>query len=168
LALAFLVAVLIGTTIGITVPTRLEQRNDGIKAGEEAKVWALRAASLQYRSEKGSFAGDYNDLKGIPDPDGTLALAISDKQAKNSTYQARSDVAATLPQSKSNKLRGAVVRPSSGSADDSTPAGISFTNYEERLPGPDKILFTEDDIIKVDGLDPAVSHSSVNSAANKP
>ena len=168
LALAFLVTVLIGTTIGITVPARLERRDDGINAGEEAKVWALRAANLKYRAEKGSFVGDSNDLKGMPDPDGTLALAISDKQLKTATYQARSDVAATLPQSKSNKLRGAVVRPSSGSADDSSPAGFAFTNYEERLPGPDKILGTDDDIIKVDGLDPADPHSSVNTSTSKP
>ena len=168
LALAFLVTVLIGTTIGITVPARLKRRDEGINAGEEAKVWAFRAANLKYRSEKGSFVGDYNDLKGMPDPDGTLALAISDKQLRTATYQARSDVAATLPQSKRTKLRGAVVRPSSGSADDSSPAGFAFTNYEERLPGPDKILGTDDDIIKVDGLDPADPHSSVNTSASKP
>jgi len=168
LALAFLVTVLIGTTIGITVPARLKRRDEGINAGEEAKVWAFRAANLKYRAEKGSFVGDYNDLKGMPDPDGTLALAISDKQLKTASYQARSDVAATLPQSKSNKLRGAVVRPSSGSADDSTPAGFSFTNYEERFPGPDKILGTDDDIIMVDGLDTADSHSNVKTSARKP
>ena len=50
------------------------------------------------------------------------------------------------------------------------PPGVSFTNYDLRLPGPDKILNTDDDFIVHDGvvmklseLPPSSSASSANS-----
>ena len=50
-------------------------------------------------------------------------------------------------------LNGARVRPASSrvGASEATE-GLSFTNYELRLPGPDKLLNTEDDWIMRDGV----------------
>ena len=153
LALSFIVTILIAATIALTVPARLEQRNDGILAGQNAKLWSLRYAAFKYRAQKGTFPANVHDLEDLPDPDGSLALIIKDFDSNQASYQARSDVAATLPQSKGSKLRGAVVRPSSTASDDSLPAGFSFTNYELRLAGPDKVLGTDDDVILKDGFE---------------
>jgi hypothetical protein len=63
-----------------------------------------------------------------------------------------------LPKQKPRTLRGAVIRNASlntaadDSLSDSLGEGLSFTNYELRLPGPDKITGTEDDLVVRDGV----------------
>ena len=49
-------------------------------------------------------------------------------------------------------LRGEVIRKASMSIPVADHGGISFTNYELRLPGEDKILNNDDDLMVCDGL----------------
>jgi hypothetical protein len=44
-----------------------------------------------------------------------------------------------------------IMSAASETVDDVPTERISFTNYELRMPGPDKLLDTEDDLIMRDG-----------------
>jgi len=55
---------------------------------------------------------------------------------------------------KPRHLRGVVIRNASltSATDDTQTGGLSFTNYQLRLPGEDKITGTEDDWVIRDGM----------------
>ena len=80
-----------------------------------------------------------------------LAAALKDLDA--SSYTVNSELAA-VPTKKPQPLRGAVILNASvaPAADETLSGGISFTNYELRLPGSDKVLNTDDDVIILDGV----------------
>lgn len=149
-----LVALLIATLIGITVPARLQQRKMAIDAGNQARYYALDTALFAYQLKFKTLPDQSTlkeDLARLPDPDGTIAEALRDLDEHG--YQPRADVAAVAT-TKSPTRRGDIIRKASLSTatDDATPGGLSFTNYELRLPGEDKILFTDDDWIGRDGV----------------
>jgi hypothetical protein len=86
----------------------------------------------------------------LPDPDGSLADAISGLDSNN--YRPSVDLASLPSKPKSRQLRGAALRKVTASTDDAPTESISFTNYELRLPGDDKKLNTADDWIMRDGM----------------
>jgi hypothetical protein len=138
--------------IGITVPGRLQHRQWSIEAGHKAQAYRIDRALIEYREMFGTLPSELKDLsKSLPDADGSLAAALKDMDALG--YTANSEVAA-VPKQKPRPLRGAVILNASiGSApDEALSGGISFTNYELRLPGADKLLNTEDDLIVIDGV----------------
>jgi hypothetical protein len=147
------VVMLIGLLIGVTVPARLEHRN----LAKDATVgllpgYVIDRALTEYRIKYKTFPADDSDLlKRIPDPDGSLAAALS--MVDPDAYRPSVDVAAVTTE-KSRRLRGAVIRNASlSSATDDTPAGgLTFTNYVLRLPGEDKITGNDDDWIVRDGM----------------
>ncbi len=146
------VAMLIALLIGITVPARLEQRKLAQEAAINARGLRIEAAFTEYRIKYKSYPGDAAELlERLPDPDGSLAAAL--KYADLSTYNATAQVAAVGTE-KPRHLRGVVIRNASlTSATDDTPTGgLSFTNYQLRLPGEDKITGTEDDWVIRDGM----------------
>jgi len=57
-----------------------------------------------------------------------------------------------VPNKKPQQLRGLVIRNASMAIDDTPRERLSFTNYELPLPGPDKIMGTEDDLLLRDGV----------------
>ncbi|MFN2511393.1 MAG: hypothetical protein ABR568_08110 [Pyrinomonadaceae bacterium] len=146
-----LVPVLIAVLIGVTVPERLRQRQDGLRAASYAMGYRVARAQLEYYARFGTLPADLNDLRRLPDPDGSIASALSILDP--STYKPSADLAA-LPKQKSRNLRGAVIRNASldTATDDLPGEGLSFTNYELRLPGADKLMGTEDDLIVKDGV----------------
>lgn len=145
------VAVLIAVLIGITVPERLHQ----IEMREEAAIYAqgytIQRAFLDYRARYGTLPSTLDELRqGLPDPDGSIALALD--KIGNNAYTPGADLAA-IPKKKSRTLRGSALRNASlRSTDDATEGGFSFTKYEMRLPGPDNKLGTDDDWTMRDGL----------------
>ena len=147
-----LVPVLIAVLIGVTVPERLRQRQDGLRAASYALGYRLDRALAEYSARFGTLPTALNDLEDLPDPDGSIAAALSSIDA--SSYKPSSGDLAALPKKKSRTLRGAVIRKASlDTATDDVPGdGLSFTNYDLPLPGPDKIMGTEDDLIVSDGL----------------
>jgi hypothetical protein len=145
------VSLLILTLIGITVPARLRQRQMSIQAETNARLHAIARAQLEYSALHGMVAADYmNDLKTLPDPDGSIAAALAN--LGQSDYKTHGeDVAAVKP--KQRTLAGAVLRNAAvSSANEDPPVGGLSTNYELRLPGPDKLLDTDDDVILRDGV----------------
>jgi hypothetical protein len=140
------ITLLIALLIGVTVPARLQQR----KMTKEASVQTLRydfeRAILEYKLKYQTYPADYKDLlERVSDRDGTLAALDP------SGYRPSADVAAVTNE-KSTTLRGAVIRNAtlSSATDDTPPGGLSFTNYEMRFPGEDKIMGTDDDWVSRD------------------
>lgn len=154
---SIMVPLLVLILIGVTVPERLRQRQRGIEAGFNAQGYRIDRALLEYREAFGTLPGELKDLSRLPDNDGSLAAAL--KNVDTSGYAVNSEVAA-VPKKKPQPLRGAVILNASVPAVDETlGGGISFTNYELRLPGADKILSTDDDLIVRDGVITRVSET---------
>jgi type II secretory pathway pseudopilin PulG len=145
------VAVLIATLIGITVPERLYQRELREEAAIYAQGYTIQRALLDYRARYGSLPATLDELGNkLPDPDHSIADALAGINA--AAYSPGADLAA-LPKKKSRSLRGSALRNASlRSTDDAPEGGLSFTRYEMRLPGPDNKLGTEDDWMMRDGV----------------
>jgi hypothetical protein len=145
------VPLLILILIGITVPARLRHRQWGIEAKDYPYIHRVDRAFDEYRQLVGSLPGEPKDLlKRLPDKDGSLAEAL--KNLDTSNYKPTADLAA-VPNKQPQQLRGAVIRNASlSTADDSLGERLSFTNYELTLPGPDKTLGTDDDLVVRDGV----------------
>jgi hypothetical protein len=150
-----LVSLLIVALIGITVPARLRQRQMSIDAGIQAPYLAFDLACFEYKQRFGRLPDTSTlrqDLSSVPDPDGSIAAAL--RELDLSGYTPRADVASLPTTQKSLTLRGAVIRKAAlnSATDDTQSGGLSYTNYELRLPGEDKILGTDDDWIGRDGV----------------
>ena len=145
-----LVPVLIAVLIGVTVPERLRQHQDALQAAANALGYRLDRALADYSARFGTLPADLKDLDRLPDPDGSIAAALSSIDA--SSYKPTSGDLAALPKKKS--LRGLVIRNASldTATDDLPGEGLTFTNYDLPLPGPDKLMGTEDDLIVSDGV----------------
>ena len=148
---AIIATLLVGTLIGVTVPERLRRRQWGFEAAEHARGYTLHRALLQYREMHGTLPPQEDlvrELKTLPDPDGSIAEALRAVDANG--YQASSVLAAAAPKNKTLPRGGAIRNASLTTTPD--PPSVSFTNYELRLPGEDKKLNTDDDLIIRDGL----------------
>ena len=165
-AASALVTVMIATLIGITIPVRLERRQWAIDAATYARGYTLARAQLEYRDLNGTLPSQdelVKELSTLPDPDGSIAEALRNLDV--SGYEARSTViAAASTKSKSLVPRGSAIRYAATAADPATDRGVSFTSYKWRLPGEDKILNTDDDVILQDGLITKVSEPSSSSS----
>lgn len=147
------VPLLVLILIGITVPARLQHRQDGIVAAGNIPALTFSRAIFEYRVKYQRVPNELNDLRQLPDSDGSIAAALSalDSGTSVNAYRPYAEVAA---KEKPRTLRGAVIRNASISSvpDEPISEGIAFTNYDLHLPGPDKVNGTEDDLIVRDGL----------------
>jgi len=165
-----IVPLLIALLIGITVPERLRQHQRALEAASYADGYTYDRALRLYRTEFGRLPAELNDLiravnqRQLPDPDGSIISALNrlDSQTSATGYTPRADVAA-LPKQGPRPLRGAVIRKASINTvpDDTLAEGLAFTNYELRLPGPDKVTGTDDDLIVRDGVITKVSEDPI-------
>jgi hypothetical protein len=146
------VPLLILILIGVTVPTRLERRQWGIEARTNALGYATARVLREYRDKFGTLPFYRTDLARLPDPDGSIAALL--KEIDASEYKVVSAEVAAVPTQRPRPLRGAAIRNASLSSagDEPLSEALSFTNYELRLPGADKLLNTEDDLIVLDGV----------------
>ena len=147
------VALLIAFLLGITVPARLRQRQMAITAKNNAIAFAIDRAFFQYKLKYKTLP-DPTDWKAqlatLPDPDGSIAAALPEVDSDG--YQPRAEVA-SVGGPRSRGLRGAIIQKASlTSTDDATPGGLTYSSYELLLPGEDKILGTEDDLVSRDGV----------------
>ena len=154
-----LVTLTIATLIGATVPVRLERRQWAIEAATNVPYYTLARAQLEYRELHGTLPSQdelVKELSTLPDPNGSIAEALRNLDV--SGYELKSTViAAASTKSKSLVPRGSAIRNAAPGADPGTDRGVSFTSYKWRLPGEDKILNTDDDVILQDGLITKVS-----------
>jgi hypothetical protein len=146
------VSLLVLILIGITVPVRLRHRGWGKEAETKALAYATARVLSEYQKEFGTLPSDKRDLARLPDPDGSIASLL--KEIDLAEYKVVSPEIAAVPKQNPRSLRGAVIRNASLSTtvDEPLSEGLSFTDYELRLPGADKLLNTEDDLIVIDGV----------------
>lgn len=146
-----LVALTFVTLIGVTVPARLRQREMGIEATRNARAYTVGRAEVQYEAAFGMIATTLDDLRKLPDPDGSIAEALANIDATG--YRTTADVAVVKP-NKRTRAGAVLVNASVNSITNEDPSvgGLSFTSYELRLPGADKIQDTDDDMILRDGV----------------
>lgn len=150
---------LVALLIGVTVPARLQHRKLSKEAAIRAQGYTIELALAEYKIKYQTYPADMKDLlERLPDPDGSLAAALSNIDP--STYVPSADVAANATEKTTRRMRGVAIRKASfATTDDTPPGGLSFTNYRLRLPGEDKITGTEDDWIVRDGM--VMKHSDV-------
>jgi hypothetical protein len=148
-----LVAVAMLALIGVAVPERLLQRDIARKAAEEAESYDAIRALLEYQQQFGTLPTGPDDLKKLPDPDGSIARAA--RMIAAGQYAPESTIA-SLPASKSlgRRSTNVTVRPVSLRAGSDEPQGepLVFTNYTLHLAGRDKKFGTEDDLFIRDGM----------------
>lgn len=150
-SVAIVTSLLVGTLIGITVPERLRHHQWALEAAENIPAYTLSRAMLQYRALHGTIPPQddvISQLRTLPDPDGSIAEAL--RLIDVNGYQPTSVLAAAAPKTKTLARGGAIRNASLTTTPD--PPAVSFTNYELRLPGADKKLNTDDDLIVSDGL----------------
>lgn len=154
------VIILLAGLIGVTVPARLRQRRMAIEAAHLARGYTIIRALQEYQAKHGTYATDYRDLNEQAANDPALAEALNELDL--AVYQPRADIAAA-PAEKGRRIGGASIRNASvRTAPDEPAPGLSFNAYDLRLPGPDKILGTEDDILIRDGV---LTRDGVNTLA---
>ena len=153
LAAACMVTLLVATLIGITVPERLRQRKMARNAAGYSLAYTYSRALLTYKELHGFIPGQDDlvaELKTLPDPDGSIAVAL--KSLDVSGYQPGTVVASATSNTKPGSLRGQAIRKGAMAVPVTDRGGVSFTNYDLRIAGEDKVLNTEDDLIVRDGL----------------
>src|SRR4030095_15583860 len=73
------IPLLIAVLIGVTVPERLRQRQLGIEAGVNAGAYRVDRALAEYSARFNTLPSEnLEELKRLPDPDGSLAAALRD------------------------------------------------------------------------------------------
>jgi len=153
---------LIMTLVGVTIPERLLVHQLEHDAAFYAQYYTIQRALVEYREVNGTLPAELKDLKDLPDPGGVIAEALSTVDANG--YKPISVLASASTRVKSENLRGRVLRDTgANSSADQPDHGVSFTNYELRLPGEDKILGNDDDYIMRNGVILKVSELSPQS-----
>lgn len=147
------VPLLILILIGVTVPERLRHRQDGIDAGVQITRRTVDRAVLEYKLKFQRVPNELIDLRQLPDADGSIAAALNtlNPSIYPNAYRPYAELAAKQnPQT----LRGAVISKASlgAASEDAIGEGLSFTGYDLRLPGPDKLMGTDDDLMVRDGV----------------
>lgn len=154
--MSVLLAVGLTVLVGLTIPERLRQRENSIQAARDVEGYEAIKVLYEYRMRYNSFPASPEDLRNkLPDPDGSVARLVARMSAD--AYEPQSAIAALPPSSaKTRARRGNVpLRPialRTANVEDIAGEAISFTNYKLRLPGKDKKLGTEDDLMIRDGM----------------
>ena len=162
----WLVAVLLAALIGITIPERLRQRQDGIEAASKARGYTLHRAFQEYLELHGTYPTDRDKwveaLRTLPDPDGSIADALNFVDPGG--YEASAKLASTT-KVKPLVARGVALR-SSSTTTNPEPASVSFTSYELRIPSERRFLGPDEDFILSDGVIKKASEVSSSSSAS--
>jgi hypothetical protein len=155
--MSVVMAVGLTVLIGLTIPERLRQRERGIEAAKNVEGYEAIKVLYDYRARFNSFPATAEDLQKLPDPDGSVARLMASMRSE--AYEPQSAIAALPPApAKTNATRAAVnvpMRPvalRTAIGGDVAGEALSFTNYKLRLPGKDKTLGTEDDLMIRDGM----------------
>ena len=157
--LSVVLAVGLTVLIGLTIPERLRQRERGLEAAKNVEGYEAIKVLYEYRARFNSFPATAEDLRKLPDPDGSVARLITTMSSE--AYEPQSAIAALPPATTPAKtsatraganvpIRPVALRTAVGA--DVSGEALSFTNYKLRLPGKDKTLGTEDDLMIRDGV----------------
>jgi hypothetical protein len=142
--------------IGLSIPERLRQRERGIEAAKNVEGYEAIKVLYEYRARFNSFPATAEDLQKLSDPDGSVARLMASMRSE--AYEPQSAIAALppaatkvrAPRAANVPMRPVALRTAIGG--DVTGEALSFTNYKLRLPGKDKTLGTQDDLMIRDGM----------------
>lgn len=149
LSASIVFAALIFTSVGITIPERLRQRERGFEAEKRAKLYLIDKALFAYRMKYGTLpANPSSDLKNLPDHDGSIALVLS--YLEQGQYNPTSQIAQNAPIVSPPK--GGIQKINLATTDPAPIEKIEYTNYEVRIAGDDGIYGNEDDLVIRDGI----------------
>lgn len=153
-SLSVLVAFAAYALVGVSVPERLRQRRVASESARNAEAYEPIKVLLEYQQQYGSLPTNADDLRKLPDPDGSVARAI--EMIKGGAYDPDATIASLPPApTRARGNAGVGVRPVSlrpGLDDVRGGQGLAFTNYTLRLPGADMKLNTGDDLFVRDGM----------------
>lgn len=151
-ASAALVALAVASLVAVTIPQRLYLRELSRRAADDWLLHASEKLLVDYRVLHGTYPASAQDLKRLPDPDGSVAKLIAVMEA--GAYSPHTDLAALASwRAKGRGVRRAArVRAARQAVSDATGAGLPLTNYELVLPGRDEVLGTADDLRIRDGV----------------
>ncbi len=154
LVAAALATVIMATLIGVTIPERLLARRQQHEAAANAHFYRILRALSDYRELHASLPGQddvVKELSTLPDPDGSMAEALLSLDPNG--YKPGAVLAEAATTVRARNLRGTAFRNSSASTSAAQmDHGVAFTTYELRLPGEDKILGNDDDLVLHDGV----------------
>jgi hypothetical protein len=148
-SLTLLVAFGAYALVGLSVPERLRQRRVAAESARNAEAYEPIKVLLEYQQQYGSLPASADDLRKLPDPDGSVARAA--EMIRAGAYDPDATIASLPP---ARGAGGVGVRPVSlrpGLDDMRGGQGLAFTNYTLRLPGPDRKLGNADDMFVRDG-----------------
>lgn len=154
------------------IPELLEQRRIAREAAANALLYGAHRMLLEYRELYGTYPSSLDDLRKLPDPDGSNAKLLA--RLNTASYTPSSVQAAQLkarPARNGARIRTAIARPDTDSATSDGLETVSFTDYELLWPGADGIYGTDDDRLIRDGVivndARAVRSASVFANANR-
>ncbi|HLL76535.1 MAG TPA: hypothetical protein VK421_14880, partial [Pyrinomonadaceae bacterium] len=140
-SLSALVAFAAYALVGVTVPERLHQRRVAAESARNAEAYEPIKVLLEYQQQYGSLPASADDLRKLPDPDGSVARAA--EMIRAGAYDPDATIASLPPATTGARgparvgVRQVSLRPG---LDDVRGQGLAFTNYTLRLPGPDRKL----------------------------
>ncbi|HEX8459616.1 MAG TPA: hypothetical protein VF656_20145 [Pyrinomonadaceae bacterium] len=155
--LSVVLAVGLAVLIGLTIPERLRQRERGLEAAKNVEGYEAIKVLYEYRARFNSYPATAEDLRKLPDPDGSVARLVA--KMRSEAYEPQSAIAALPPVTSKTRqpraganvpIRPVALRTAVGG--DVAGEVLSFTNYKLRLPGKDNLLGTEDDLMIRDGV----------------
>lgn len=152
LATTAAVALVLATLVGVTIPERLRRRELAREAAVRALLYASDQALARYRARFGSYPAALSDLRRLDDPDCEISNLLAALGAGE--YKPETDLAslsAGRPKGRARRRGGRARTLAASATDDLAGAGLSLTNYELTLPGPDQTLGTDDDLRLRDG-----------------
>jgi len=135
------------------IPELIEQRRLAREAAVQSLLYGTHRMLLEYKALYGTYPASLDDLRRLPDPEGSNARLLAQLGLAN--YVPSSVQAARIERQR--PARGARLRQVAARADtDAAPASgletVSFTDYELLWPGADGIYGTEDDRLVKDGV----------------
>lgn len=139
--------------VGGQIPRHQREARIAAEAGQNSLLYAANSQFLKYRARFGTYPARLDDLRRLPDTDGSIARVLANFNVNS--YRPSS------AQTADNARAAASIRPTladarfvnANSLDGDRNAGeiFSFTNYELFAPGADEILGTADDRLMRDG-----------------
>src|SRR5262249_6407785 len=161
---AIVTTITVATLIGVTLPERYRRHQWAVEAETNARIYTVNRALLEFKERYGTYPSALDDLNKLPDPYGVIAEAV--RNTDPAGYQPSSPpLAAASTKVKTLPLRGGSLRAANDET--TTDHAVSFTNYDLRLAGEDKIMFTSDDLIDRDGVIMSVADLPRPTAASK-
>jgi len=128
------------------IPELIEQRRLAREAAVQSMLYGTHRMLLEYKARYGTYPASLDDLRRLPDPQGTNAKLLAQLEMAN--YVPSSVQAARMERQRPvrrARLRQVAVRADTDAAPVDGLETVSFTDYELLWPGPDGIYGTEDD-----------------------